>query len=238
MTMMVKKKKKRQIIWPNLECVVFLIPPKNPKGAYPKTLKVHASFITILVYASITSLKNEVPSVIHNSSSLSFAAATGSPSAWQTYLLNSAAMGWLSRHPTAQESANTLNSTASPTAPRSIQIARHQCHQVCFITSEVLKKVERVLFKSNHSDQPNSWICEVSAGPHSDTKSAPPVACRTGVLIPGSTKRCCWWLLFYQSVLQRHSGSTPNGCWTQQTYIQRRVVYSPSETVYKGKLIK
>lgn len=92
-----KKKKKKQIIWPNLECVVFLIPPKNPKGAYPKTLKVHASFITILVYASITSLKNEVLSVIHNSSSLSFAAATGSPSAWQTYLLNSAAMGRLSR---------------------------------------------------------------------------------------------------------------------------------------------
>lgn len=103
MTMMVlkKKNKKGKLYDPTWECVVFLIPPKNPKGAYPKTLKVHASplesFITILVYVSITSLKNEVLCVIHNSSSLSFAADTRSPSAWQTYLLNLAAMGWLSR---------------------------------------------------------------------------------------------------------------------------------------------
>lgn len=40
-----------------------------------------------------------------------------------------------------------------------------------FIKSEVLDKVEKVLFKSNHSDQVNSLMCEVSEGLHLGTKS-------------------------------------------------------------------
>lgn len=206
MTLTVKKKKGK-LYDPTWEGVVFSFHPKN--------LKVRTSplesFIIILLYICITSLKNknEVLHVIHNSSSLHVATNTGVPQpgkptcwTWQLCVCCHGGSGHR-QYPVAQESGNTLNSTTSPTASRSIKTVRRQCHQVCFINSEVLKKVERVLFKSNHSNQANSWICGVSAGLHSDTKSGVWVACRIGALIQGSTKRCCWQLLFYKSVLQR-----------------------------------
>lgn len=95
-----------------------------------------------------------------------------------------------------------------------------------------------MLFQSSHSDLTNSWMCEVSAGFHSDTKAT--TGYRTGDLHHKTPFLVAAVLLKLSpnALPQNMVGSSPVADEIPTFTSKEGFCISPLETLYKGKLIK